>query len=430
MTVKLPVKLLLFALSLVVLGRVASSQGLAPQPSPVERKIEAAKRGIAENPQKYQFYNDLVLALVRRVRETSDTDYYDQAQEALKQSLRLAPDNIEGQKLQVLLLLGRHEYAKAREEAAALNKRMPDDILVWGYLADADIALGNYGDAEKSAQWMIDLRPGNIPGLIRGARLRALYGDFDGAMDFLNDAYLQTPPNEVEDQAYYLAQMADLDLARGKLDQAANLLAQALQLFPGYDVAVAGMARVRIAQHKFAEAVDLLRRRNPTIMDPHRLYELAGALERAGQRREAEVTYREFEQKALAQVEQADNANRDLIFYYTDYARKPSEALRTARLEVARRHDVETLDAWAWSLYANGNSVEARAELEKALALGVRDAVFFYHAGVIESALKRHSDAAQFFKQSLDLNPFSEVAVAARAALEQQAPASAALARR
>ena len=68
--------------------------------------------------------------------------------------------------------------------------------------------------------------------------------------------------------------------------------------------------------------------------------------------------------------------------------------------------------------------------MEKALALGVRDAVFFYHAGVIESALKRHSDAAQFFKQSLDLNPFSEVAVAARAALEQQAPASAALARR
>src|SRR5947207_6529970 len=228
MTVKLPVKLLLFALSLVVLGRVASSQGLAPQPSPAERKIEAAKRGIAENPQKYQFSNDLVLALARRVRETSDTTYYDQAQEALKQSLRLAPDNIEGQKLQVLLLLGRHEYAKAREEAAALNKRMPDDILVWGYLADADIALGNYGDAEKSAQWMIDLRPGNTPGLIRGARLRALYGDFDGAMDFLNDAYLQTPPNEVEDQAYYLAQMADLDLARGKLDQAANLLAQAL----------------------------------------------------------------------------------------------------------------------------------------------------------------------------------------------------------
>src|ERR1043166_5761139 len=50
-------------------------------------------------------------------------------------------------------------------------RRVPDDILVWGYLADADIALGDYDDAEKSAQWMLDLRPGNIPGLLLGACL-------------------------------------------------------------------------------------------------------------------------------------------------------------------------------------------------------------------------------------------------------------------
>jgi len=39
------------------------------------------------------------------------------------------------------------------------------------------IARGRYDDAERSAQWMLDLRPGNIPALTRAAYLRELFGD-------------------------------------------------------------------------------------------------------------------------------------------------------------------------------------------------------------------------------------------------------------
>jgi tetratricopeptide (TPR) repeat protein len=425
MTAGLPIKYSLLAFCLIAFGRELRSQSSAPEPSPAERKIETAKKAIAANPQKYQFYNDLGLGLVHRARETSDPSYYKEAEEAVDHSSRLAPGNFEAQQLRIMLLLGRHEYARAQQEAKALNRRMPDDILVWGYLADADIALGDYDDAEKSAQWMLDLRPGNIPGLLLGARLRALYGDFDGAMEFLNNAYQQTLSNEVEELAYYLVKMADFSLDTGRLEQAASLLGRALQIFPGYDLATVGMARVRIAEGKFAEAVDLLRRRNPKAVDSHGLYELAEALERAGQRREAEATYRRFQQTASAEVDDAENANRDLIFYYADHAHKPAEALRIARIEIARRRDVETLDAYAWALYANASYAEARTQLDRALAVGVRNALYFYHAGLIQAALKQNSDATRYFKQSLDLNPFSEVAAAARSALEKQAQARA-----
>ena len=174
----------LFSLWLLVplLASNAIASGQEPQLSPAERKIAAARRAVAEHPEKYQFYNDLALALIRRVRETSEFNYYDQAEDALKQSLRLAPDNFESQKLHILLILGREQYAQARDAARALNKRMPDDVMVWGYIADADLALGDYDDAEKRTQWMLDLRPGNTPGFERAARLRTFYGDFDGAM--------------------------------------------------------------------------------------------------------------------------------------------------------------------------------------------------------------------------------------------------------
>ena len=45
--------------------------------------------------------------------------------------------------------------------------------------------------------------------------------------------------------------------------------------------------------------------------------------------------------------------------------------------------DVATLDALAWALYANGQYREAQVQIGKVLAVGARDAAFFFHAGAI-----------------------------------------------
>ncbi len=413
------------AVSLLVSALGMAGQIPTSQLSPAQQKIQWAEKGIEKNPQKYQPYNDLALALARKARETSDATYYEQAGEALRNSFRLAPDNFEGQKIQVLILLDRHEFAQARDRAQVLNRRMPDDVLVYGYLTDADIELGDYDQAEKAAQWMLDLRPGNIPGLLRGAHLRKLFGDIEGAIDFLNQACQETPPNEVEELAWILTQMADLQLMTGKVDSAEKLLQQALRFFSDYYFALESLARVRTAQHKYAEAVDLLRQRTQNSPHPESVYGLAEALKRAGRADEAKNSYAEFEREARRQIAKADNANRELIFYYADHARNPAEALQIARLEIGRRHDVYTLDAYAWALYANGECAEARRQIEKALAVGIRDSKLFYHAGVIASKLNDPSAAARYLKQSLELNPFSEVSTAAREALNKPSTASA-----
>jgi len=131
---------------------------------------------------------------------------------------------------------------------------------------------------------------------------------------------------------------------------------------------------------------------------------LAKALRLAGHEGEAKQAFAEFESKALLESSKKDNSNRELIFYYADYAKQPAKALKVAEQEYAWRKDVYTLDAYAWALHVNGQDVEARKQIETALQVGIRDAKLFRHAG--EIALKSgDSVAAQnHLRQSAELN--------------------------
>jgi len=403
-------------------GMAAQTQTLQPVlASSAQQKITQAQAQVDRNPKRYQAYNQLAMALARRARETSDVSFYTQADTALAKSFELSPGNLEGQKVQAWILLGKHEFAKAGGLAKQLNEKWPDDVLIYGYLVDANVELGNYPAAEEAAQWMLDIRPGNVPGLTRAAYLRELFGDADGAIELMEMAYRQTAPNEFEDRAWILTQIAHLRFSHGDVDRADQVLQQALALFPNYHYALASLAKVRAAQGRFAEAADFLRQRYRNAAHAENAYDLASALERAGRQEEARAFFAEFEAKAKKEQELPDNANRELIFYYADHANRPDEALRIAMHEYALRKDVYTLDAYGWALSANGRNDAAREQLQAALAVGVRDAQLFYHAGIIAERVGDVAEALHLLHQSLELNPASEYASAARAALDRLA---------
>jgi tetratricopeptide (TPR) repeat protein len=404
---------------------VAQDNTVAANPvvSPAERSIAEARKSIEKKPTQYAGYNLLAMALSRRARETSDVNFYAQAEDALKKSFELAPQNLDGEKIRVWLLLGRHEFAAARDAAAALNKRMPDDVLVYGFLTDANAELGNYDEAEKAAQWMLDLRPGNLPGLTRAAYLRELFGDVDGSLDLMNMAYQSTPPTEVEDRAWILTQIAHLQLTSGKTAEAESLLQEALAKFSGYHYALGNLAKVRISQGRYDDAVALLRQRYQAAQHAENLYDLAEALELAGRAEDAKKCFAEFEAKSLLESVRADNSNRELIFYYADHAHQPAKALDVARQEFARRHDVYTLDAYAWALHINGQDAEARKQIGAALKVGIRDAKMLRHAGEIALQLGDRAAAERYLQESVALNaPGSDPARATLASLTQISP--------
>jgi tetratricopeptide (TPR) repeat protein len=385
---------------------VAETRALATEAkrSPAEQSMAQAQRLIEKNPKNYEAYNALALALSRRARETSDVKCYAEAEQTLTKSFAISPDNFDGKRIQVWLLLGKHEFAAAREQALKLNKRMPDDVMVYGFLTDASVELGNYDEAERSAQLMLDLRPGNSPGVTRAAYLRELFGDVDGALELMNMALASTSPGEAEDAAWILTQMAHLQLSLGKLADAEKSLNQALTLFPGYHYALGNLAKVRIAQKRYDEAVQLLQQRYQAAPHAENLFDLAEAFQLAGRTEEAKKAFGEFEHKSLLETNLGDNSNRELIFYYADYAHEPRKALEVANRELARRHDVYTLDSYAWALHSNGRDQEARKQIEAALAVGIRDARMIRHAGEIALATGDRAVAQKYLQQAADLN--------------------------
>src|SRR5688572_16138160 len=210
--------------SAIVLLVLAPSVGLGQTGSAAERRIAAAERRIAAMPQSHEGYNDLALGLTQRARDTADPAYYDRAEEAVRRSLELKPDNLEGKKMRVWVLLGKHQFAAALEMARSLNKQIPDDVQVYGFLTDAHVELGNYKEAEEACQWMLDLRPGNVAALTRAAYLRELFGDVEGSIELMSAAYQRTPPEESEERVWLLTQLGHLEWTAGRPENAERLL--------------------------------------------------------------------------------------------------------------------------------------------------------------------------------------------------------------
>jgi tetratricopeptide (TPR) repeat protein len=333
---------------------------------------------------------------------------------SVSRALELSPDNTEVLKVKGWILLGKHDFAGALALATELRRRTADDEMVYGLLTDAHVELGNYKEAEDAAQWMLNVGRSSVPGLTRAAFLRELFGDIEGSLELMQQAFQRIDPSEAEDRAWTLTHIGHLLSVTGKLAEADVVLAEALRLMPDYHYALAALAKVRIAQAKPAEAATLLERRYSLAPHPENACDLGVALRKAGRLAESREVLRKFEKSALAESKGTDNANRELIFYYADYAAKPSDALAIADREIARRKDVFTLDAYAWALHRNGRSREALRHSETALAVGTVDARILYHAGAIALTAGKTDAAGTYLRRSLEVNPKSEVSADVR----------------
>jgi tetratricopeptide (TPR) repeat protein len=232
----------------------ANESASALDPTPAEQRIAAAKRQIAADAKKVQAFNDLAAAYIRRARETADTKFLGDAEGAIAEGLRLDPADFQLKKTQVTLMLARGQYARAKEKAAELNRQSLDDVMVYGYLAEAEIGLGEYDAAVTNAQWMLNMLPNNVPGLMIGARLREHFGDANGAIDFLNLAYTETSPTETEEQAWIANQIASIEIENRKADAAIEILNHAEQTFPNYPTTRSNLAKAHSALHGSADA--------------------------------------------------------------------------------------------------------------------------------------------------------------------------------
>ena len=94
-----------------------------------------------------------------------------------------------------------------------------------------------------------------------------------------------------------------------------------------------------------------------------------------------------------------------LAGFYADVREDGAEAVKWARKDLDLRRGSAAHDALAWALYRDGRFTEARAEIDEALATGVQDAHFFFHAAMIHAASGRTEEGSRFLKQAAATNP-------------------------
>jgi tetratricopeptide (TPR) repeat protein len=380
-------------------------------------EIAAAQKTIEKTPNAAAGYNKLAVAYIKRARETGDFSLNDNAQTAINRALEIEPQNNDAQKLNASLLLTFHRFAEALEAGKKLQEANPRDAFVYGVLTDANIELGNYKEAIETVQKMVDMKP-NMESYSRVAHVRSLHGDSDGAIEAMSLASRVANPMDKEVQSWSLTYLGNEYFKVGRFAEAEKEYDGALKILPDYHLALAGKGHVRAAAGDYENAVKFLTQTQTRVPTTEVVIALGDVYAKTGNAEKAAEQYKlaEFIEQKPGNLDQ-----RRLALLWADRDTKLDEALAIAEKEYAARKDIYTADIYAWCLYKKGDFQKAKTAIIEAMRLKTKEALFFYHAGMIEKELGNVKGAKDFLQKALRTNPSFDVLQAdkAKAALEE-----------
>jgi tetratricopeptide (TPR) repeat protein len=369
-----------------------------------DQQIRIYQARLEDNPRETASWERLAVGYMRMLRESGDIGYALRAEQALHQALALDPHDSEARKLLAWVALAKHEFADALQQTEVLIGEGREDDGLYGILADANVELGRYPEAQQALQRMIDLKPG-LSAYTRVAYLRELHGDIRGAIAMMQLAVEAINSRDRENVAWTRVQIGHLYLSQGDLGDAEEQYAQALQAFPGYHYALAGLGTIRAAHGRFAEAIQLYTQALAIVPLPEVAAALGDVYVRLGRPAEAERNYALVE--FIGRLTQLNKVvyNRELAYFYADHDRGLDQAVRLADREATVRHDIYTADVRAWAYLKAGRVDQAEQMMGAALALGTRDPRLFYHAGMIAWKRGDRPRAKLYLAMALRTNP-------------------------
>jgi tetratricopeptide (TPR) repeat protein len=402
------------------LGTDVSSGLLVPQPTrDLGEAIASLEARIDGGAGDWRSHATLGLAYLQKGAAAADPTYYRKAQASLQHSLEIK----DGGNFEAFLGLGvlanaRHDFADGLEWGRKAALANPSNAQARAVAGDALTELGRYGEAIDILQEMVDLRP-SMSAYARISYARELHGDVSGARSAMERA-LESAGSST-DGAWAAYQLGELHFNSGRVTEAEHEYRRALFLAPGYAPARAGLAKVMAARGRVGKAIASLEPATTRYPSPE-LVVLLGDVYRLDGR--VQLARRQYELvQAIQRLYRANGVNNDLelSLFSSDHGFDIKRALRLAHNEYARRQSVHVADALAWALYANDRFSEARRYAGEALRLGTRNALFHYHAGMIEKELNHRARARVHLRKALEINPHFSFfhAITARAVLDE-----------
>ncbi len=377
--------------------------GLQAANGRTDERIHSFEKSLANSPDSLALQSGLISAYLQKLRESGDGSYLDRASKLVDRMMAKEGGNSAALRFLNEIDMMRHDFKAVAERARDIAKFEPSDAANWGNLGDALMELGEYDAAGQAYTKMVALRPG-LASYNRLAYMRFVTGDAQAGIELMRVA-VESGSSVPENTAWCSAELGDMYFKIGKVGEAKEAYASALQLFPRLHRALAGLGRLQASEGRIEDAIHSYEQAQSIVP----MVEYSGALEdlyaaagmKSKARQQQDLT------EAIDQLGRAarEKTNRTLALILADHGRGLPRALELMQAEIPVRGDVYTWDAYSWVLFKNGRVAEARAASLKALKMGTPEPAFYYHASKIASAARDEEAAREYSERVRSLNP-------------------------
>jgi tetratricopeptide (TPR) repeat protein len=348
---------------------------------------------------------ELARLLLQRGRLLASEPDLREAERHARRSLRLRTAH-NGATAQVLAgaLMARHAFAEAREVAERMVAADSSSRSARAMLGEIQLELGDYAAARRTFGTLLTVRTDFVVAP-RFARWEELNGRPEAAEALFRGGLAQarsrhgTLPSQL---AWFHWRLGDLTLRAGRTDEAQRELARGLEIVPDDPRLLATAARLAADRHRWTEAIDLGERALARAVDPATLGLLSQVYAAVGESARGADALKAM---AVAVLAQPGPFHRGWSLLLLEQGREVPEVLGRARAELGTRRDIYGWDLLAWSLYRSQRAAEAVPATEQALALGTRDPMLWYHAGMIRLAAGDSVGGRLALRTALRINP-------------------------
>lgn len=376
------------------------------------KSVEALQK----NPEDMKQYISLATVFISEGRITGDNNYYSNA---AVQMLDKVTESTTGNKdlvfqalsLKSAVLLNMHQFKAALETAqkgVAINNY---NAGIYGALVDANVELGNYEEAVKDCDQMINIRP-DLRSYSRASYLRQIYGQNKAAIEAMNMAVAAGMPGS-ETTEWARTNLADLYLNTGNIDSASILYRTSLVYRKDYPYALMGMSKVEQSKKNYDAAIAYTKSAIQVLSEAAfvstlaDLYELKGDAEKAKKTHEDVVRLLEEGQSDEASdAPVKHNVSRELAHAYMN-AGKLDKALEYAQTDLDMRpENIDANELIAWIYYLKGDAAKAKTHADKMLATKTNNANTLYKAGAIYASAGDLQKGTQLMNDALAVNQY------------------------
>ena len=371
-----------------------------------QRDVQIAtwKKALAMDSESAMALGQLGALYMQRARETGDDQNYVVAEQYARRSVALR-SNRNGATFVTLAaaLLAQHRFVEADSIVTTLVANEPDVPQYKSMYAEIKLELGQY-DAARTVFDSIHAQRTHLSIAPRLARWMELNGNSEGARKLLYDALVEAKRRRdlpVEQLAWFELRVGDIELRNGRMNGARKALEDGLAISPNDYRLLASMSKLEAVEGNPQKAIEYGERAMAIKLDPATLGTIGDAYAATGNAVQAEEYFKTME---VAVAGQLGPYHRAWSLFLLDHNRRVPEVLENVQSELKTRKDIYGYDLLAWALHKSGRDAEAASAMRNALKLGTRDAMLFYHAGMIENSIGNKAAARSFLESALATN--------------------------